>query len=247
MFLNELIPSKGKCTVKGEIAYASQEPWIFSGTVRQNILCGLDLDEVRYFQVIKASALEFDLSKFPHGDETQVGEKGISLSGGQKSRISLARCLYVKADIYLLDDPLSAVDAHVGRQIFNNAINGFLRGKIRVLVTHQLHYLKNVDRILILEQVCIKSQSWNNIKSIYCYSIIKLKGSVRGLGTYKDLEDQGLLDCIGKKDEREISLTICQDLNIGDKSLEFSSACSKDETVIVKITYSFFKVQICKM
>jgi len=154
MILNELIPSKGKCTVKGEIAYASQEPWIFSGTVRQNILCGMELDVVRYSQVIQASALEFDLSKIPRGDETQVGEKGISLSGGQKARISLARCLYVEADIYLLDDPLSAVDAHVGSHIFNNAINGFLRGKIRILVTHQLQYLQNVDQILVLEHVC---------------------------------------------------------------------------------------------
>ncbi len=153
MILNELLPAKGSCVVKGKLAFSPQEPWIFTGTVRQNILCGLDLNVVRYFQVIQATALEFDLSKFPHGDETQVGEKGISLSGGQKARISLARCLYVEADIYLLDDPLSAVDAHVGSHIFNNAINGFLRGKIRVLVTHQLQYLQNVDQILILEQV----------------------------------------------------------------------------------------------
>ena len=81
------------------------------------------------------------------------GEKGISLSGGQKARIGLARCLYVEADIYLLDDPLSAVDVHVGRHIFDYAINGFLKGKIRVLVTHQLQYLQNVDQILVLERV----------------------------------------------------------------------------------------------
>ncbi len=157
MILNELLPVKGSCVVKGKLAFCPQEPWIFTGTVRQNILCGLDFDMVRYFQVIQASALEFDLSKFPLGDETQVGEKGISLSGGQKARISLARCLYVEADIYILDDPLSAVDAHVGRHIFNNAINGFLRGKTRILVTHQLQYLKDVDQILILEHVSIES------------------------------------------------------------------------------------------
>jgi len=153
MILNELDLVKGNLIVKGKLAYAPQDPWIFSGTVRQNILCGLDFDLVRYIQVIQACALDFDLSNFALGDETQVGEKGISLSGGQKARISLARCLYVKADIYLLDDPLSAVDAHVGRHIFNNAINGFLQGKIRFLVTHQLQYLKQVDRMLMLEQV----------------------------------------------------------------------------------------------
>jgi len=103
--------------------------------------------------VVQAAALNSDLSKFPYGDETPVGEKGICLSGGQKARIGLARCLYVEADIYLLDDPLSAVDAHVGRHIFDNAISGFLKGKIRVLVTHQLQYLKNVDQILIVERV----------------------------------------------------------------------------------------------
>lgn len=153
MILGELKPMIGVTKVQGRLAYAPQEPWIFSGTVRQNILCGLIFNVFRYSQVVKAAALESDLSTFPRGDETQVGEKGISISGGQKARIGLARCLYVEADIYLLDDPLSAVDAHVGRHIFDNAINGFLKGKIRVLVTHQLQYLKNVDQILLLERV----------------------------------------------------------------------------------------------
>jgi len=153
MILGEQRPIKGNSSVQGRLAYAPQEPWIFSGTIRQNILCGLALDVTRYSKVIQAAALESDLSKFPHGDETQVGERGISLSGGQKARIGLARCLYVEADIYILDDPLSAVDAHVGKHIFENAIMGFLKGKIRVLVTHQVHYLQNVDKILVLEQV----------------------------------------------------------------------------------------------
>jgi len=158
MILGELKPIKGISKVQGRLAYAPQEPWIFSGTVRQNILCGLVFNVTRYSQVVKAAALESDLSKFPHGDETQVGEKGISLSGGQKARIGLARCLYIDADIYLLDDPLSAVDVHVGRRIFDNAINGFLQGKIRVLATHQLQYLKNVDQTLVLEGVCTYKQ-----------------------------------------------------------------------------------------
>ena len=137
----------------GRLAYASQIPWIFSGTVRQNILCGLDYDADRYGRVIDACDLVDDICLFPNGDSTFVGERGVSLSGGQKARINLARTLYVDADIYLLDDPLSAVDTHVGRHLFDQAINTFLKGKIRVLVTHQLHYLKDIDQILLLRDV----------------------------------------------------------------------------------------------
>ena len=96
-----------------------------------------------------------DLEILPSGDLTEIGEKGINLSGGQKARVNLARALYVDADIYLLDDPLSAVDTHVGRHLFDQSIVGFLGNKIRVLVTHQLQYLKDVDKIIILKQVKI--------------------------------------------------------------------------------------------
>ena len=153
VILGELVPTEGSCEVKGRIAYASQEPWIFSATIRQNILCGSNYDPQRYKKVIKASALDKDFTLLPQGDQTAVGERGVSLSGGQKARINLARCLYVDADIYLLDDPLSAVDSHVGRHLFDLAVNGFLRDKIRVLVTHQLQYLKDVDQILVLKAV----------------------------------------------------------------------------------------------
>lgn len=143
----------GSCKVVGKIAYAPQESWIFSGTIRQNILCGLDYDAQRYKAVVQAAALGKDFSLFPSGDETPVGERGVQLSGGQKARINLARCLYVDADVYLLDDPLSAVDTHVGRHLFDQAIKDFLSQKIRILVTHQLQYLKDVDQILVLKGV----------------------------------------------------------------------------------------------
>ena len=136
----------GTCKVIGKVAYASQEPWIFTGTIRQNILCGLNYDPQRFYDVVKATALEKDFDVFPTGEETVVGEKGASLSGGQKARINLARCLYVDADIYLLDDPLSAVDTHVGQHMFIEAIDKFLHGKIRIIVTHQLQYLKDVNQ-----------------------------------------------------------------------------------------------------
>jgi len=139
--------------VYGKVAYASQEAWIFSGTIRENILCGAEYNEQRYRRVVEATTLARDLNLLPKGDQSLVGERGISLSGGQKARVNLARCLYV----YLMDDPLSAVDKHVGRHLFNEAINGFLKDKTRILVTHQLQYLKGVDKILVLREVnCFK-------------------------------------------------------------------------------------------
>ena len=143
-------------SVRGKIAYAPQEAWVFSGTVRQNILCGKDYDLKRYKQVVKACALEKDFKLLPDRDRTAVGDRGVSLSGGQKARLNLARALYIDADIYLMDDPLSAVDTHVGRHLFDKAINGFLSDKIRILVTHQLQYLQEVDQIVVLKRVNIK-------------------------------------------------------------------------------------------
>ena len=151
--MGELSLLKGNMSVRGKIAYTPQEAWVFSGTVRQNILCGLDYDHKRYKRVVKACALDRDFTLLPNGDETAVGDKGVSLSGGQKARLNLARALYIDADIYLLDDPLSAVDTHVGRHLFDRAINGFLHNKIRILVTHQLQYLQEVDQIVVLKTV----------------------------------------------------------------------------------------------
>ncbi len=152
--MGELIPEKGKCEVGGTVAFASQVPWLFSdGTIRDNILCGHDYYARRYEDVIKATSLERDFSLLAEGDHTVVGGKGITLSGGQKARINLARCLYNEADIYILDDPFSSVDTNVGRHIFDVAVNQFLRGKTRIIVTHQVQYLNSFDDILILEKV----------------------------------------------------------------------------------------------
>ncbi|KAB0798157.1 hypothetical protein PPYR_09150 [Photinus pyralis] len=148
--LGEILPTTGEVVVNGSLSYASQEPWIFSSTIRQNILFGREINEERYNSVIRCCALETDLKLLPYGDKTTVGEKGASLSGGQKARISLARAIYKEADIYLLDDPLSAVDAKVGKQIFEQCIQQFLYDKTVVLVTHQLQYLAHVNYIVAL-------------------------------------------------------------------------------------------------
>lgn len=149
--LKELPLVEGQIETIGSVSYAAQEPWLFTGSIRQNILFGQPLDTERYNKVVKVCALERDFSLFPFGDRSIVGERGVLLSGGQKARIGLARAVYKEADIYLLDDPLSAVDTSVGKQLFENCINGFLKQKCVILVTHQLQYLANVDNVMVLE------------------------------------------------------------------------------------------------
>ncbi|KAK5645842.1 hypothetical protein RI129_004306 [Pyrocoelia pectoralis] len=158
----ELPLSKGQLFVNGCLSCASQETWIFSASIRQNILFGSEMNETRYWKVIDCCALETDLNLFPYRDQTVVGERGASLSGGQKARINLARCIYREADIYLLDDPLSAVDSRVGKHIFENCIQTFLRGKTVILVTHQLQYLAYVDYVIALDDGAIQLQSSDN-------------------------------------------------------------------------------------
>ncbi|CAN9506875.1 unnamed protein product [Ophioblennius macclurei] len=149
--LEQLHLTHGSIIADGTFAYVSQQAWIFHGTVRENILMGELYDQRRYDRVIKVCSLESDLSILPHGDQTEIGERGLNLSGGQKQRVSLARAVYSNRDIFLLDDPLSAVDAHVGKHIFEECIKKELDGKSIILVSHQLQYLEFCDNILVLE------------------------------------------------------------------------------------------------
>lgn len=149
--VGEMKQVKGDIVFGGNVGYCPQTAWIQNNTVKNNILFGLPLDEQRYQQVIKDCALEQDLTILPDGDSTEIGERGINLSGGQKQRINLARATYYNADILLLDDPLSAVDAHVGKHLFEKCICTALAGKTRVLVTHQLHFLPKVDYIIVMK------------------------------------------------------------------------------------------------
>ncbi|XP_050545468.1 probable multidrug resistance-associated protein lethal(2)03659 [Daktulosphaira vitifoliae] len=149
--LQELTLIRGSISVNGIVSYASQEPWLFAATVQQNILFGSPMNRRRYKKVVDVCALEKDFEQFPYGDRTIVGERGVSLSGGQRARINLARAVYKEADVYLLDDPLSAVDTRVGRHLFEKCIKGFLKEKTCILVTHQLQYLTRVDQILLLD------------------------------------------------------------------------------------------------
>lgn len=167
----------------GKFAYVSQTAWIQSGTIRENILFGADMDAEKYQVTLHRSSLLKDLELFPYGDLTEIGERGVNLSGGQKQRIQLARALYKNADIYLLDDPFSAVDAHTATNLFNVMkisllpvlhvlclgvinillINGFstgqeyimegLAGKTVLLVTHQVDFLPAFDSVLVISSI----------------------------------------------------------------------------------------------
>ncbi|XP_044000528.1 ATP-binding cassette sub-family C member 12 isoform X1 [Gambusia affinis] len=143
---------RGSVTADGTFAYVSQQAWIFHGTVQENILMGGAFDQAKYDRVLDVCSLRADLKILPYGDRTEIGERGLNLSGGQKQRISLARAVYANKDILLLDDPLSAVDAHVGKHIFEECIKKELQGKSVILVTHQLQYLEFCDDILVLEE-----------------------------------------------------------------------------------------------
>ncbi|XP_035389254.1 canalicular multispecific organic anion transporter 2 isoform X3 [Electrophorus electricus] len=167
--LGEMENLEGEISVRGSVAYVPQQAWIQNATLRDNILFGKPYVEQKYRCVLNACALTPDLDVLPGGDQTEIGEKGINLSGGQRQRVSLARALYSEADIYLLDDPLSAVDAHVAKHIFDNVIGpeGALRGKTRILVTHGISFLPQVDNILVL-----------------------VEGTVSEMGSYQDLLKQ---------------------------------------------------------
>ncbi|XP_026734455.1 probable multidrug resistance-associated protein lethal(2)03659 isoform X2 [Trichoplusia ni] len=156
--LRELSPTSGHLSVNAIVAYAAQEPWLFEASVRQNILFGQDMDLRRYKQVIKCCQLKTDLEILPNGDKTIVGERGASLSGGQRARISLARCVYQNADVYLLDDPLAAVDAKVAHAIYEECIRSFLREKATVLVTHHVQYARHAHCVCVMRAGRIVAQ-----------------------------------------------------------------------------------------
>ena len=172
--------------VQGEnlISYCSQSPWVVNDTLRGNILFGRTYDKARYDKVVKACALSDDLAVLPAGDMTEIGERGINLSGGQKARVALARAMYSpESQLILMDDPLSAVDAHVGEHLFREAITGDVcKGATRVLVTHHVHFLPRCDAVIVLD-----------------------KGTIKHAGRYQDLVAQGVdfagaIDIEKKKD-----------------------------------------------
>lgn len=150
--LGELYKVKGEVIVHGTTAYVAQQPWVMNASVKENIVFGHRWDPTFYEKTVKACALTEDFAQLPDGDSTEVGERGISLSGGQKARLTLARAVYARADIYLLDDCLSAVDQHVGRHLIENVFgpNGLLATKTRVLATNSIPVLMEANFIALI-------------------------------------------------------------------------------------------------
>lgn len=198
--LGDLYRVNGFASVYGRIAYVSQVPWIMNGTVKENILFGHKYDPEFYDLTIKACALTIDLSILPDGDETMVGEKGISLSGGQKARLSLARATYARADTYLLDDPLAAVDEHVAKHLTEHVLgaHGLLKAKTRVLATNKISVLSIADTVTLLENgEIIQQGSYDEIsknsdsplsKLINEFGRKKIKGSETSSGDNSERE-----------------------------------------------------------
>ena len=150
--LGEMSSHGSKINIHGSLAYIAQQAWIQNLTLQQNVLCGGQLDRERYQRVIEACSLVPDLELLAAGDDTEIGENGVTLSGGQRQRVAIARAVYRDADIYLFDDPLSALDVNVGQAVFREVISneGLLHGKTRLLVTHDVKLLRFVDTILVM-------------------------------------------------------------------------------------------------
>lgn len=184
-FLGDLWKIKGEVVVRGKTAYVPQLAWVMNASVRENIVFGHRWDPQFYDKTVKACALHDDFATLPDGDQTEVGERGISLSGGQKARLTLARAVYARADVYLLDDCLSAVDQHVGRHLIDNVLGpkGLLAGKTRVLATNSIPVLMESDMIVLLREGRILE------KGTYG-QLMAMKGEIANLIKASQNEDQ---------------------------------------------------------
>uniref|UniRef100_A0A8C0F0Y9 Multidrug resistance-associated protein 1 n=1 Tax=Bubo bubo TaxID=30461 RepID=A0A8C0F0Y9_BUBBB len=211
--LGEMDKKEGYVVVKGSVAYVPQQAWVQNATLEDNVIFGREMNESRYKRVIEACALLPDIEILPTGDKTEIGEKGVNLSGGQKQRVSLARAVYCNADVYLFDDPLSAVDAHVGKHIFEKVIGpkGILKNKTRVLVTHAINYLPQMDTILVMSD--------GEISEMGSYQeLLKQDGAfAEFLRTYANAEQS--MENSGKLTEKQMS---------SNRQLSNSSTYSRD-------------------
>ncbi|KAK8811416.1 hypothetical protein WA158_003150 [Blastocystis sp. Blastoise] len=175
--IGEMTKNSGCCILNGSVSFASQQAWMVNDTVRGNVLFGKEFEEERYKRALHVCCMEDDLKVLKGGEMCEIGERGINLSGGQKARIGLARCVYSDTDIVIMDDPIAAVDAHVGKYLFNKCIKTELNGKTRILVTNALQYLPKCDYIVLLGDNTIEAQgTWEELKAMNINILEEIEG-----------------------------------------------------------------------
>ena len=204
----EVPDQNGAINYNGTVVYVPQIAWVFSGTIRENILFGEQYEECKYNRVIEACALTQDIEKFPDCDQTIVGERGVVLSGGQRARVSLARAVYAEGELYLLDDPLSAVDSKVADHIFRECIKGLLGKKTRLITSHQERIMRDADNVIVL-----------------------FKGRVLSQGNFTELNESGSLnktvDPIYEKANKS-------DINVGEDAKDEEEISYMSDTAVPK-------------
>ncbi|KAG8976539.1 hypothetical protein FRB90_009112, partial [Tulasnella sp. 427] len=220
--IGEMTKVDGKVELHGRVAYCAQNPWILSASLRDNITFFRQFDQAWYDLVLDACALRQDIALLKDGDQTEVGEKGITLSGGQRARVALARAVYARADLYLLDDVLAAVDAHVARHIFDNVIgpNGLLASKARIHVTNSVAYASQHDNLVFLRRgIVLESGSYSEIRMKPETELYKLITGARTLsanqsrtasGTATPVNFEGVL--IDEDDSAALKKTVTDEL-----------------------------------
>lgn len=224
--LGQMHLHSGECISHGLFAYAAQQAWIMNATVRENILFGEHYEPARYKAAIRCCGLDQDIKLLVAGDKTEIGEKGANLSGGQKQRIGLARAVYSDRDVYLLDDPLSAVDAHVGKYIFNKCVVGALKRKTVIFVTHQMQYLSACDHVILLKNGRIVEQGTHE-------DLMNCQGEYSAL--ISSYNTNSVSECKNVMDLNTVTDVIDNDIPIIGK-VEFSARRNTDASIISHIS-----------
>ncbi|PWW76320.1 P-loop containing nucleoside triphosphate hydrolase protein [Tuber magnatum] len=224
------------------VAYCPQYAWIQNASVRENIIFGREFKEDWYADVIDACALQQDLDMLPDGDQTEIGERGITISGGQKQRLNIGRAIYFDADIVLMDDPLSAVDAHVGKHLFDKAICGLLKDKCRILATHQLHVINKVDRVVWMEDGRIEAVGTFNELMETNVEFARMMGEI---ATESKEEKEPLADDRIEEEEEEEEEQP-KDNNSDEKGngLQAKALMQAEERAVKSVPWSVYKTYI---